>query len=358
MKKQVLASVLLATLMVGVSANDSYAEYNEYRGDVPENGGDMSSPFVITEVNLRDNYLKVIYNGGIEGEVKLRNVDLLTWKPGAAGGKDNEDYLDWVLPSIHYSTPSYAYVVYNKSHYLFGNKFAKGVEEMIGSSEMHSPLSDSPNMKLYYSIYVGPNTQQTSFYTGKINYERCAGSRVFNREEMTCKVETKANGNGIQYQPYVVATGERVEVPEDYDVVPDENENGTSDVSGDNSGGGASGDGSQDQNQSDTQASVEAKSVEYAIATSGAKSVGVMATTSSTGGEMIIATPVNKGMSKETTDTGMAEVLSASLGEIADDDRDDVNGWGILIGVLGAIGVIIAGWWIFLLIKRRHKDED
>ena len=92
MKKQILAGVLLATLMVGVGANDSYAEYNEYRGTVSENGGNMNSPFVITEVNLRDNYLKVIYNGGIEGEVKLRNVDLLTWKPGAVGKEFYHDH--------------------------------------------------------------------------------------------------------------------------------------------------------------------------------------------------------------------------------------------------------------------------
>lgn len=352
MKKQVLASVLLATLMVGVSANDSYAEYNEYRGDVPENGGSLDSPFVITEVNLCDNYLKVIYNGGIEGEVKLRNVDLLTWKPGAAGGKDNEDYLDWVLPSIHYSTPSYAYVVYNKSHYLFGNKFAKGVEEMIGSSEMHSPLSDSPNMKLYYSLYIGPNTQATSFYTGKINYERCAGSRVFNKEEMTCKAEMKADGSGLQYQPYVIATGERIEVPEDYDVASDESENGAGDISDNSSSGGASG----SENQSSTQIPVEAKSVEYAIATSGARSAGIAATTSSIGGEIVMTTPVDKWTSPETT--GMAEVLGASLGEIADDDRGGVNGWGILINALGAVGVIVVGWWLFLLIRRRRKDED
>jgi hypothetical protein len=235
---------------------------------------------------------------------------------------------------------------------LFGNKFAKGVEEMIGSSEMHSPLSDSPNMKLYYSIYVGPNTQQTSFYTGKINYERCAGSRVFNKEEMTCKAEMKADGSGLQYQPYVIATGERIEVPEDYDVASDESENGAGDISDNSSSGGASG----SENQSSTQIPVEAKSVEYAIATSGARSAGIAATTSSIGGEIVMTTPVDKWTSPETT--GMAEVLGASLGEIADDDRDGVNGWGILINALGAVGVIVAGWWLFLLIRRRRKDED
>lgn len=357
MKKQILAGVLLATLMVGVGANDSYAEYNEYRGTVSENGGNMNSPFVITEVNLRDNYLKVIYNGGIEGEVKLRNVDLLTWKPGAAGGKDNEDYLDWVLPSIHYSTPSYAYVVYNKSHYLFGDKFAKGVEETIRGGEMYSPLSDSPNMKLYYSLYIGPNTQATSFYTGKINYERCAGSRAFNREEMTCKAEMKADGSGIQYQPYMIATGERVEVPEDYDVVPGTDNTGSNagEVSGEES----------DKNESMSSSEIKTglkndSTLQYTAREDVVERMVVASATKRTEGEMVIATPVDVKGSGVNNDFGAAEVLGTSLESLGDvaAKNECGGGWKILIGGLGTVGAFILGWLIFLLAKRRKKEEE
>ncbi len=371
MKKQVLAGMLLATMMVGISANDSYAEHNEYRGNMPENGGDLSSPFVITEVNPGDNYLKVIYNGGMEGESRLRNVNIITWNPEGANG--NEDHVDWALPSLRNSMPQYAYSIYNKSHYVFGTKFADQVEATIDGSEMMNSLFSAPNMKLYYSLYIGESsTAPESYYTGKVSYERCAGSRVFNREEMTCKVEVKADGSGIQYQPYVIATGERVEVPEDYEVVEPgpvddsgSDEEGGGEVSGE-LGSNEEGYGGETISTSETQQMrkeevsalpASASSAEQVVVASEVrKSAGVVTTTVAIGEEMVVATPVEK---KETIDT--TEVLGQSLeslGDVTEDKDDSGNIWGVLVSILGVVGALVVGWWLFLLIKRRKEEDE
>lgn len=386
MKKQVLAGVLLAAIIMGGGASDSYAAYNEYRGNMPENGGDLSSPFVFTEINLRDNYMKVVYNGGMEGEVELKHVDILTWNPENADICD-EDRMDWNMPDIRYSIPPYAYVVYNKAALVYGSKFAKGVEETISGSEMMSPISGNPTMKLYYSLRIGPNTRAESFYTGKINYERCAGSRAFNREEMTCKVEVKADGSGIQYQPYMIATGERVDVPEDYDVEKP-GDNGSSEET---SGGGdndassnvTNNDGSvnnngigdgENINENTNVVRAEMKMVDYGewqmvearptsnAVTYGVRSAGAIMKTSASRGEMVVTTPADtKSSLGVVASTDDAEVLGETLetlGSTMNDENDDWGIWGILISVLGAAGALIMGWWLFLIWKRRREEDE
>ena len=196
---------------------------------------------------------------------------------------------------------------------------------------------------------------------------------------MTCKAEMKADGSGIQYQPYMIETGERVEVPEDYDVVPEPDDGGeggeigddngeVGDISGDDGLGGG-GDVTEVKATVAEQVATKQETTEQVVVmaqptTRVGETVFARAVTRNSGtGEveqMVVATPVDSKDSGNVTGDDATEVLGeslSSLGEIVEKKGDGWNGWGVLVSVLGAIGVVAVGWWLFVLVKRRRKDE-